>query len=109
MIKGIGKSPETMNQMVLHSLVGSEAASFLAFVNPLSDSVSVLVTMEKPTTKSDFYLMTNRRTRYIVGPHERLDIPFSYSPSSMISSSAKIVVEISPQTKWIYPIKVYCL
>jgi hypothetical protein len=86
--------------------MGSEAASFLPFINPLSDAISVLVTMEKAATKSDFYLMTNRRTRYIVGAQERLDIPFSYSPSAMVSSMAKIVLEINPQVKWIYPIKV---
>jgi hypothetical protein len=127
-VRGKGRLPELMDEIIICATINSNVSNSLVFVNPLVDPISVTVKLisevdqssavdtapkqlkqtRRLSTKpfSALTLITNK-TKYQIAAQGRLEIPFMYHPTSMISqTNSKLVIEMSNQLKWVFPIKV---
>ncbi|KAJ3300030.1 Cilia- and flagella-associated protein 47 [Borealophlyctis nickersoniae] len=113
-VDGRGLLPEPMEETLATSELSDTVTSAITFTNPLVDPIAVTVTLEDIDNRqhycnglSDFALILHRRggARFHVGGLDKLEIPFTYTPSSMRCAVAKVTVELSPQIKWIFPIR----
>lgn len=123
-VAGIGKLPDIMDTIRVFSTVNSTASSSLLFVNPLLDPITVNVKLiadidsdqaaakskrqksivSRPIPKP--FSLLSAKTKYQVAPNGRLELPFTYHPVAMSKSTARIVLELSNQLKWIYTLSV---
>ena len=46
-----------------------------------------------------------KRNKFNIGPLGNLQIPYSFSPDTMTNSSATIVVKMTQQLQWKYPLR----
>ncbi|KAJ3174886.1 Cilia- and flagella-associated protein 47, partial [Irineochytrium annulatum] len=115
--QGMGLLPEPMEETVVRSILHQPTTTVLTFFNPLMDPVPVTISIRNEelgggtanvgaaaaAKHPNFSLMIHRKARYNVGSLDRLDIPFTYTPTKMDRSIVSIIVEMGT-LKWIYPI-----
>jgi hypothetical protein len=124
-VRGTGRLPEVMDETVLYATINSNVSQSLVFINPLVDPITVSVKMfldgdvsdtslprasnpkRRISTKSFAALtLITKKTKHTIAPQSRLEIPFMYHPTSMNNhTSARLVIEMSSQLSWVYPIK----
>jgi len=75
----------------------------LTFKNPFKDQSQVQVHLETDDTK--IFSLLLKRNKFTIGPLGILQIPYSFSPQIMTESQATIVVQMSKQLVWKYPLK----
>ena len=102
-IEGRGKLPTSMDAVPVSTTVGNSTSSVVVFNNPFKEPASVEISMETNDTK--VFALIIKRSKFTVGPLGSLQIPFSFTPHSMIESSATIVVTMTKTLIWKYPIK----
>ncbi|KAI8929614.1 hypothetical protein BC831DRAFT_443384 [Entophlyctis helioformis] len=111
--KGTGLLPEPMETTQIVSQLNQTVSGLLVFTNPLIDPIPVAVSMQQSPTDSpsspasggNFTLLMNRRTRLNIAGLEKLEIPYTYTPTSMCKAEASVMVEMNAQLKWIFPIR----
>jgi len=75
----------------------------LSFKNPFKEPAQVSVYMEGAENK--IFSLLLKRNKFNIGPLGILQIPYSFSPETMTETKATIVVSMSKQLVWKYPIR----
>lgn len=70
-----------MDPMPISTSVGNNTSSMLSFKNPFREPTTVIVTLETPDPQ--IFTLLLKRNKFNIGPMGILQIPFSFSPSSM--------------------------
>jgi len=75
----------------------------LTFKNPFREPSSVNVHLE--TEDNKIFSLLLKRNKFNIGPLATLQIPYSFSPNTMTESKATIVISMSKQLVWRYPLR----
>ena len=75
----------------------------LSFKNPFRESTQVMVSLE--TDDPNIFTLLLKRTKFNIGPLGILQIPYSFQPQSMTETKSQIIVSMSKQLVWKYPIR----
>jgi hypothetical protein len=75
----------------------------LTFKNPFKEPSTVHVHIEAEDTK--IFALLLKRNKFSIGPLGSLQIPYSFSPQTMTESKATIIVSMSKQLVWKYPLR----
>lgn len=102
-VEGKGLVPTMMEPQPISTSVGSNTSSMLSFKNPFKEPAQVSVHMEGAEGK--IFSLLLKRNKFNIGPLGILQIPYSFSPETMTESKATIVVSMSKQLVWKYPIR----
>lgn len=102
-VEGKGLVPTIMEPQPISTAVGSNTSSMLSFKNPFKEPAQVSVHMEGEDSK--IFSLLLKRNKFNVGPLGILQIPYSFSPDTMTESKAIIVVSMSKQLVWKYPLR----
>jgi len=102
-VEGKGLIPTMMEAQPISTSVGSNTSSMLSFKNPFKEPSQVSVHMEGDEDK--IFSLLLKRNKFNIGPLGILQIPYSFSPVTMTESKATIVVSMSKQLVWKYPIR----
>jgi hypothetical protein len=92
-----------MEPQPISTAVGNNTSSMLSFKNPFREPSTVFVQLE--TEDTHIFSLLLKRNKFNIGPMGILQIPYSFSPESMTESHATIIVSMSKQLIWRYPIK----
>jgi hypothetical protein len=124
---GVGLLPEIMEEKHIIAPMNLKVSSSVIFINPLVDPISVTVkliseqlesSLDNPVSKSlnpkrqssaksaSALSLLNQKSKYQIAPQGRLEIPIMYQPTSMSQTRSRLVIELSTQLKWIFPIQV---
>lgn len=102
-IEGKGMLPTVMEPQPISTAVGNNTSSMLTFKNPFKESSNVQIHMETEDTK--IFSLLLKRNKFSIGPLGTLQIPYSFSPQTMTESKAVIIVSMSKQLVWKYPLR----
>ena len=102
-VEGKGLYPTIMEPQPISTSVGSNTSSMLSFKNPFKEGASVTVSLEGGEDK--IFSLLLKRNKFNIGPLGILQIPYSFSPETMTESKATIVVSMSKQLVWKYPLR----
>jgi hypothetical protein len=102
-VEGKGLLPTVMEPQPISTAVGNSTSSMLTFKNPFKEPTSVMVHMETDDTK--IFSLLLKRNKFSIGPLGILQIPYSFSPQTMTESKATIIVSMSKQLVWKYPLR----
>lgn len=102
-VEGKGLLPTVMEPQPISTAVGNSTSSMLTFKNPFKEPTSVTVHMETDDTK--IFSLLLKRNKFSIGPLGILQIPYSFSPQTMTESKATIIVSMSKQLVWKYPLR----
>lgn len=102
-VEGKGMLPTVMEPQPISTAVGGNTSSMLTFKNPFKEPATVHVHMETDDTK--IFSLLLKRNKFSIGPLGILQIPYSFSPQTMTESKATIVVSMSKQLVWKYPLR----
>lgn len=102
-VEGKGLVPTIMEPQPISTAVGNSTSSMLIFKNPFKEPAQVQVSLESVNSK--IFSMLLKRNKFSMGPLGILQIPYSFSPESMTESKATIVVSMSKQLVWKYPLR----
>jgi len=102
-VEGKGLLPTIMEPQPISTAVGNSTSSMLTFKNPFREASNVDVTME--TDDSRIFALLLKRSKFNIGPLGILQIPYSFSPQTMTESKATIIISMSKQLVWRYPLK----
>lgn len=75
----------------------------LTFKNPFREASTVNVMIEAEDAK--IFSLLLKRNKFNIGPLAILQIPYSFSPQTMTESKATIVISMSKQLVWRYPLR----
>lgn len=75
----------------------------LTFKNPFREASTVNVHLESDDSK--IFSLLLKRSKFNIGPLAILQIPYSFSPQTMTESKATIVISMSKQLVWRYPLR----
>eukprot|EP00842_Homolaphlyctis_polyrhiza_P003820 jgi/Hompol1/4439/HPOL_001781-RA len=103
-VKGTGLLPEVMDTVQLTSYLGQTVSGLITFWNPLIDPIPITVSLKDTNQNSQFALL-NRRINPSIGGQEKMEITFTFTPTVMKCFENAVIVEMSPQLRWIFPIK----
>lgn len=103
LVKGKGLPPSEMETIVVTSSVGESNSLQIPFKNPFRDTSSVTLSLE--TSYPDVFQLLLRRAKFSVGPLGVLLIPVAFQPKSMQECEAKLVVAMSEDLVWRYPVR----
>jgi len=92
-----------MEPQPISTAVGGNTSSMLTFKNPFKEASSVQIHLETDDTK--IFSLLLKRNKFNIGPLGILQIPYSFSPTTMTESKALIVVSMSKQLVWKYPLR----
>lgn len=101
-VEGKGMLPTVMEPQPISTSVGNNTSSMLTFKNPFKEQSSVSVHLDTEDTK--IFSLLLKRNKFNIGPLGILQIPYSFSPQTMTESKATIVVSMSKQLVWKYPL-----
>ena len=102
-LEGKGLLPTVMEPQPISTAVGGNTSSMLTFKNPFKEASSVQIHLETDDTK--IFSLLLKRNKFNIGPLGILQIPYSFSPTTMTESKALIVVSMSKQLVWKYPLR----
>jgi hypothetical protein len=102
-VEGKGLLPTLMEPQPISTAVGGNTSSMLTFKNPFKEQATVNIAMETDDTK--IFALLLKRNKFNIGPLGILQIPYSFAPQTMTESTATIVVSMSKQLVWKYPLK----
>ena len=102
-VEGKGLLPTLMEPQPISTAVGGNTSSMLTFKNPFKETSNVQVQLETDDTK--IFSLLLKRNKFSIGPLGILQIPYSFSPQTMTESKAIIVVSMSKQLVWKYPLR----
>lgn len=92
-----------MEPQPISTAVGNNTSSMLSFKNPFKEPATVQLHMEGEDKK--IFSLLLKRNKFNIGPLGILQIPYSFSPQTMTESKATIVVSMSKQLMWKYPLR----
>ena len=92
-----------MEPQPISTAVGGNTSSMLTFKNPFKEGATVQVHLETDDTK--IFALLLKRNKFSIGPLGILQIPYSFAPQTMTESKALIVVSMSKQLVWKYPLR----
>lgn len=102
-VEGKGLVPTVMEPQPISTAVSNSTSSMLIFKNPFKEPAQVTVTLESKDAK--IFSLLLKRNKFSMGPLGILQIPYSFSPETMTESKATIVVSMSKQLVWKYPLR----
>lgn len=102
-MEGKGKVPTIMEPQPISTSVGNNTSSMLTFKNPFREQSQVNVSME--TDDNRIFSLLLKRSKFTIQPLGLLQIPYSFSPQTMTESKALIIIQMSKQLVWRYPLK----
>jgi hypothetical protein len=102
-VEGKGLLPTLMEPQPISTAVGGNTSSMLTFKNPFKEQANVTVAME--TDDNKIFALLLKRNKFNIGPLGILQIPYSFAPQTMTESTATIVVSMSKQLVWKYPLR----
>lgn len=76
----------------------------LSYKNPFKEATTVEVFLKDDDNQRIFALLL-KRNKFNIGPLGTLQIPYSFSPETMTESRATIVVKMTKQLQWRYPLR----
>jgi hypothetical protein len=102
-LEGKGLIPTIMEPQPISTAVGNNTSSMLTFKNPFREPSTVQVLMESDDLK--IFSLLLKRNKFNIGPLGILQIPYSFSPQTMTESKATIIISMSKQLIWRYPLR----
>ena len=102
-LKGKGLPPSEMEPTIVTSSVGENNSLQIPFKNPFRESATVTISLETPNP--DVFQLLLRRLKFAIGPLAVLLIPVSFYPRSMQECEAVLVVEMSEDLVWRFPLR----
>jgi len=102
-VKGKGLPPSEMETTIVTSSVGESNSLQIPFKNPFRDTASVAISLETP--HPEVFQLLLRRAKFSVGPLGVLLIPVAFQPKSMQECEAQLVVAMSEDLVWRYPLR----
>ena len=102
-VAGKGMLPTIMEPQPISTAVGNNTSSMLTFKNPFREASTVNVHLESDESK--IFSLLLKRNKFSIGPLAILQIPYSFSPQTMTESKATIVISMSKQLVWRYPLR----
>ena len=103
LLKGKGLPPSEMEPTIVTASIGESNSTQVPFRNPFRDMVSVTVTLETPTP--DIFQLLLRRSKFSIGPLSVLLIPIGFQPQSMEECTSSLIVSITDELTWRYPLR----
>lgn len=91
--EGTGLLPTMMDPLPISTSVGNNTSSMLSFKNPFREPTTVFVSLE--TSDPNIFALLLKRNKFNIGPMGILQIPFSFSPTSMTETHSIITVSMS--------------
>ena len=104
-VAGKGLLPTIMEPQPISTAVGNNTSSMLTFKNPFREPSTVNVHLETHGEDSKIFSLLLKRNKFNIGPLAILQIPYSFSPQTMTESKATIVISMSKQLVWRYPLR----
>ena len=102
-VAGKGLLPTIMEPQPISTAVGNNTSSMLTFKNPFREASSVNVHLDSDDSK--IFSLLLKRSKFNIGPLATLQIPYSFSPQTMTESKATIIISMSKQLVWRYPLR----
>lgn len=103
-VEGKGLIPTMMEPQPISTAVNSSTSSMLSYKNPFKEATTVEVFLKDDDNQRIFALLL-KRNKFNIGPLGTLQIPYSFSPETMTESRATIVVKMTKQLQWRYPLR----
>jgi hypothetical protein len=103
-VEGKGLVPTMMEPQPISTAVNSSTSSMLSYKNPFKEATTVEVFLKDDDNQRIFALLL-KRNKFNIGPLGTLQIPYSFSPETMTESRATIVVKMTKQLQWRYPLR----
>ena len=105
-VEGSGSSPEMMPEVFATSKINEMASCVFTFNNPFVDPITVIVALDDSNNKdSEFRMINTRRTKFMLNGQERLEIPFTYTPKTILETHSRITVFMTKDIIWEYPVR----
>eukprot|EP00002_Diphylleia_rotans_P025649 TRINITY_DN5079_c0_g1_i5.p1 TRINITY_DN5079_c0_g1~~TRINITY_DN5079_c0_g1_i5.p1 ORF type:complete len:2913 (-),score=444.38 TRINITY_DN5079_c0_g1_i5:284-9022(-) len=103
-ISGKGVKPNTMDEIVVSSIVGQTGSSLVVFKNPFASPTTVDIKLDK-SGRSPFELLTKKTHSITLPPFGELQIPFSFSPDKLSTWNCTVDVKLREDLHFLFPVK----
>lgn len=100
-VKGKGIPPTKMEDLEVSATIGESSSVQVTFKNPFREAININLALEG---KEIFNLLV-KRNKFVIGPLGMLLIPVSFQPVSMEEALATLVISITDDLAWRFPIK----
>ena len=100
-LKGKGLPPTKMEPLEVSATIGESSSVQVTFKNPFRETIGINLALEG---KEIFNLLV-KRNKFSIGPLGMLLIPVAFQPVSMEEALATLVVSITEDLAWRFPIR----
>lgn len=100
-VRGRGLPPTEMNSIDISAAVGESNSIQIPFKNPFRENINVEVNIQG----EDVFQLLVRKNKFSVLPLGSLMIPIAYQPNSMLEHRGFLVVSITEDLTWKYPLR----
>lgn len=100
-LKGKGVPPTKMEPLEVSATIGESSSVQVTFKNPFREMITINLALEG----KDVFNLLVKRNRFSIGPLGMLLIPVSFQPVSMEEAQATLIVSITEDLAWRFPIR----
>lgn len=100
-LKGKGLPPTEMNSIDISAAVGESNSIQIPFKNPFRENINI----EVQILGEEVFQLLVRKNKFSVLPLGTLMIPIAYQPNSMLEHRGYLVVSITEDLTWKYPLR----
>lgn len=100
-LKGKGIPPTKMEPLEVSATIGESSSVQVSFKNPFRETININLLLEG---KETFNLLV-KRNKFSIGPLGMLLIPVSFQPLSMEEALATLIISITEELAWRFPIR----
>lgn len=100
-LKGKGIPPTKMEPLEVSATIGESSSVQVTFKNPFREMITIILSLEG----KDVFNLLVKRNRFTIGPLGMLLIPVSFQPVSMEEAQATLIVSITDDLAWRFPIR----
>ncbi|CAG9335550.1 unnamed protein product [Blepharisma stoltei] len=101
-LRGKGRPPTLMEPLEIAATIGETSSTQITFKNPFRENITISIALE--ASENVFQLLV-RKNKYAIGPLGSLLIPVAFIPTSMDEHTAVLLVSITDELTWRYPLK----
>lgn len=103
-LRGKGLFPTIMDTTKISTFVGGIISGGVTFKNPTNEKITITLELKCDEWPNTFRLML-KNNKIVVDPGKSTFINFSFAPSKLITYKAEMIVYISKNLFWRYPIE----
>lgn len=91
-----------MEALEVAATIGETSSTQITFKNPFRENINITIALE---SDENVFQILVRRSKFVIGPLGALLIPIAFIPTSMDEHAATLLVSITEELTWRYPLK----